>query len=273
MAQHLFTSGEFAHICGIRKDTLLYYDSIGLLPPELVAPNGYRYYSTKQFYTYHIISTLKEAGASLEEICNYLRNQTTQDFLRILEQKQQELSAEQQHLQRMQKLLANTIHTTRQALQAPVGQVHLAHFPEKYLLATPAPPPSATAQEKQYMLALQSHIDYCRTHMHSVEFPIGEIVLQEDLQRGIFTESYYCSHIDRPLHDPRLLIKPTGLYAVLYHQGAYSTLPDAYRALSDYILHHHYHIAGNAYEMDMLNFLSVDNRDSYLLRIAIQISS
>lgn len=92
MAQHLFTSGEFAHICGIRKDTLLYYDSIGLLPPELVAPNGYRYYSTKQFYTYHIISTLKEAGASLEEICNYLRNQTTQDFLRF-RQKQQELSA------------------------------------------------------------------------------------------------------------------------------------------------------------------------------------
>ena len=73
MAQHLFTSGEFARICGIRKDTLFYYDSIGLLPPEQVAPNGYRYYSTRQFYTYHIISTLKEAGASLEEICMAMR--------------------------------------------------------------------------------------------------------------------------------------------------------------------------------------------------------
>ena len=55
--------------------------------------------------------------------------------------------------------------------------------------------------------------------------------------------------------------------------GRFFTLPDAYRALSDYILHHHYHIAGNAYEMDMLNFLSIGNRASYLLRIAIQISS
>ena len=35
-----FTTGEFAAYFGIRKDTLFYYDRIGLFQPEGVGDNG-----------------------------------------------------------------------------------------------------------------------------------------------------------------------------------------------------------------------------------------
>ena len=44
-----FTAGEFAAIHGMSKQTLLFYDKIGLIKPAYVDENNrYRYYSAKQ---------------------------------------------------------------------------------------------------------------------------------------------------------------------------------------------------------------------------------
>lgn len=36
MENHYFKTAEFAALCGVRKDTLLHYDHIGLLKPQWV---------------------------------------------------------------------------------------------------------------------------------------------------------------------------------------------------------------------------------------------
>lgn len=68
----LFTTGEFAKLCNVRKDTLFYYDEIGLLKPEIIQDNGYRYYSANQLYLFDVISMLKECGTPLKEIREYI---------------------------------------------------------------------------------------------------------------------------------------------------------------------------------------------------------
>ena len=47
MEKHRFKTAEFAALCGVKKDTLLHYDHIGLLKPQWVGENGYRYYSAR----------------------------------------------------------------------------------------------------------------------------------------------------------------------------------------------------------------------------------
>ena len=44
-----YTAGELARLFNIPKQTMLYYDKMGILKPEFVAENGYRYYSTPQY--------------------------------------------------------------------------------------------------------------------------------------------------------------------------------------------------------------------------------
>ncbi len=43
-----FTTGEFAKLCNVKKQTLFHYDDIGLLSPAVTGENGYRYYSYAQ---------------------------------------------------------------------------------------------------------------------------------------------------------------------------------------------------------------------------------
>lgn len=49
------TTGEFAKMLGVNKQTLLHYDDIGLLSPEYKSANGYRKYSYNQFELFYII--------------------------------------------------------------------------------------------------------------------------------------------------------------------------------------------------------------------------
>nr|WP_243686653.1 MerR family DNA-binding transcriptional regulator [Clostridioides difficile] len=50
MEKQYFTTGEFAKLCGISKQTLIFYDKIGIFSPEYKDKNNYRYYSV-----YHMI--------------------------------------------------------------------------------------------------------------------------------------------------------------------------------------------------------------------------
>ncbi|MDP4109228.1 MAG: MerR family transcriptional regulator, partial [Bacillota bacterium] len=68
MQDLLYTTGEFAKICGVKKQTLFYYDEIGLFSPCRVSANGYRYYSYQQFDMFMAIQVLKEINLSLDEI-------------------------------------------------------------------------------------------------------------------------------------------------------------------------------------------------------------
>ena len=72
MENHYFKTAEFAALCGVRKDTLLHYDHIGLLKPQWVGENGYRYYAAQQLRTYDLIAALRRLGTPLAEIRDYL---------------------------------------------------------------------------------------------------------------------------------------------------------------------------------------------------------
>ncbi|MEL0969119.1 MerR family transcriptional regulator [Clostridioides difficile] len=68
MEKQYFTTGEFAKLCGISKQTLIFYDKIGIFSPEYKDKNNYRYYSVYQYDTLDILQSLREIGMSLEEI-------------------------------------------------------------------------------------------------------------------------------------------------------------------------------------------------------------
>ena len=66
--------GEFARICRVSTHTLRYYDSEGILCPDLIDPStGYRYYAPEKIEDFRRIQIYQEAGFALEEIKILLR--------------------------------------------------------------------------------------------------------------------------------------------------------------------------------------------------------
>ena len=99
MENHYFKTAEFAALCGVRKDTLLHYDHIGLLKPQWVGENGYRYYAAQQLRTYDLIAALRRLGTPLAEIRDYLTRRSPQALLALLEEKEAQLAEERRRLE------------------------------------------------------------------------------------------------------------------------------------------------------------------------------
>ena len=75
--------GEFSKLTGLSIRTLRYYNDIGILVPEEVDIfTGYRYYGDENLRDARIISELKEAGFSLEEIRDNFNNFSDELFVK-----------------------------------------------------------------------------------------------------------------------------------------------------------------------------------------------
>ena len=79
---HLFSIGEVSKYQNISKQTLIFYDKIGLFRPAYVDPdNGYRYYSAGQIDYLDTILIMKKIGFSLSEIKEHMQHYTIDSSL------------------------------------------------------------------------------------------------------------------------------------------------------------------------------------------------
>ncbi len=75
--------GEISKIYGFGKDSLIYYEEIGILKPDRDT-NGYRMYSIQDIYRLNLIKELKGLGFSMKKIKEYLENRTLKTTEEIL---------------------------------------------------------------------------------------------------------------------------------------------------------------------------------------------
>jgi len=264
------TTGEFASLCGVKKDTIFYYDEIGILKPDSIAENGYRYYSIDQVMTFQIITTLKSVGMSLKEILNYSSRQNTKEFLDLLKEKRDALIETQKRLADTREFVDNTIGIIEASLPVNLGEVTLQQCVEEYMVIAETPSLD-DMNDESYWLKIEELTDYCNHNKLGNVFPIGEIVLKKNFEQNVFRSDYYCSKPVRKITGPNTWRKPAGTYAVLYHRGSYKTLIDAYKNMKDYIEKNNLKIIGDLYEQDQLYLFSKSNPNDYLMKISIAV--
>lgn len=88
-----YTAGELARLFNIPKQTMLYYDKTGVLQPEFIAENGYRYYATPQYLTLEIILFLRKMDISVPDIRNFLQHKSREEILKSHRQKRERVQA------------------------------------------------------------------------------------------------------------------------------------------------------------------------------------
>lgn len=114
VAEQLFSTGEFARRANVTVRTIHYYEKKGLIQPERISENGYRYYGQREFTRLQRILTLKLLGFSLEEIREFSLNENDRDFLQrsfamqlsLVRKKIQHLKAVEESIQNVSQMFA-----------------------------------------------------------------------------------------------------------------------------------------------------------------------
>lgn len=93
--EKFYSIGEVSKICNVSKKALRFYDEIGLISPDQISSNNYRYYSRKTLLNLTVLKYYKQMGFKLEEMRELINSEEYRPMERGFLQKINELEDEQ----------------------------------------------------------------------------------------------------------------------------------------------------------------------------------
>jgi DNA-binding transcriptional MerR regulator/DNA gyrase inhibitor GyrI len=178
----LMSSGEFARLCGITKETLRFYHKHRLIVPVKKDEKGYYYYACQQLATFHTLKALQYAGCSLKEIRERFADEKL-NFTQICKQYLGRLKRQLELAEYYLECLDVDYHYTAQLARQPRGV--------PFIRTTSLPMERITHIDPPCPLTAKDLAPYVKTHTtdfsnidEKLQYPLSLHFRPEDLESG-----------------------------------------------------------------------------------------
>lgn len=264
----MFSIGELAGYQNISKQTLIFYDKIGLFRPAYVDPhNHYRYYSARQIDYLDTILMMKEMGFSLKEIREHMENYTIDTSLLTLRKQLTVLDRQITHLQLIKNRLAHRCEQMENVkeFREKKQEVSLKEKEEQYLLCVDVEAPYSfreisIATKKCFSQALENSLP--------IYFQTGVIVPFEHILKERYTEAGEAFlPIEKTTKAKNIRILPKGKVASIYHCGTYPSVGRSYQKLLNFCEENQLEILSDSYEFCINDYISSGDENEYITEI------
>lgn len=235
----MLTIGEFSRLCRVSPRMLRHYDALGLLRPEAVGENSYRYYHQEQLAQLLKIQKLQKYGFRLSEVGELLALGDEELLIRLHRRR---LDAHYEiHL--MQERLRE--------LEADILRMEGRPMPDSKYHVTLMPDPEQTVFGIRRTVPVTQFHDFFQ-ELHQ------ELARRGLKQTGAIQMLYHSEEFNYEGADvevqavvepgPGTTVKPAyATCAAVIHKGPYEGLPGAYEALAAWMAQHpEYRICGPA---------------------------
>lgn len=283
------TTGEFASLMHVTKETLFHYDRIGLFSPEAVGENGYRLYGISQVDRMNTIMTLREMDLPLSEIRRFLQEQEPETLLRLFEEKEEAIRQQIARLQDRQRFMKQQRERLQMAGTLDFSRIYVRKRKRLYYMAAQVrefAPQEFTRTINQLMAAYEKE-------NHSICYEIGYFqrldtvrkkeyadyqgvaVLTEKKPQGRKREEAGNAVFSDPGRgDGRVFgVLEAGDYVNAYHQGHWKEIGEAYDRLFAYADRQGLRLAETVVEKDVVDFMVVKEETSFVTEISVRILS
>lgn len=278
MARHMtFHIGEFARMTGVNKRTLHYYDSEGIFQPDSVEANGYRSYSSRQFYPFYMIRMFREMGLDLSEIKEYMQGRTPEKFARLLAEQEEWLQQEMSKLRRMQQIVANQRAVIKQAEEVQLNVVEEVDLPPRRLFVSENLRHLYLREDwEKVEERLAGHLREALQAEVLTGYTFGAMVAREDFMRPGFEQVVSCFYVPtdkgwRMLPKEYRYLRPGGHFLVTYFAGDYMNTTAAYERLRAYMAEHGWEPSGDSNEESLIEEMSTANTAEFITRVAVPV--
>ncbi|SCY22697.1 MerR family transcriptional regulator [Lysinibacillus fusiformis] len=264
-----FTTGEFAKICKVNKQTLIYYDQIGLLSPVMKDSKEYRYYSLAQYDFFSVIELLKAVGMSLKDIQQYMAEKSPENFLELMHLQKGIVAKKRRELEMIESIIDVKIDLTKESLQLDFDSITIEHFPEATLYLSRNIEDST---EEQFVKAVSDFIDELDRSRLDTGYPIGGITKREQVLADNY-DNYRYLYIEQPHpqegHPYFKAIE--GKFIVGYHVGTSTTLGETYKRLFQVMREKGYELGQYVYEEYIYDAVIKNREEEYVTKIMVEI--
>ena len=236
----LMSISDFAAYCGSTRQTMQYYDRIGLLRPLQTGGQGYRYYHPLQGHEMRLIHSLQRSGCSLEEIKDILNSQDIETLKDRFEEKRAALELEQQRIRREQLYLERFFQFVYWSANLEPNTPALYHFDYFTNLSEVVQVEQCEPFTSNYYDMVLQYAEYCRKN-HTVQlYPYALYVDPEELAGGLRFSKVFALTDDTCSGSEHTVTATPGTYLCLrsYPDPRQDIRPGAYETLRRYMDEH-----------------------------------
>lgn len=261
---------EFAKISGVSRQTLIYYDRIGLFSPALVAENKYRMYSHNQIGAISTITMLSGLGVPLKEIQRLLSEISPETIAKTLQEQLERIEKEIKRfsiLQDMIRLRIEQMHT---------GRAHTTDVPSFLITEVREDVPFYLGDEidcKEDEISDEVMVDFF-TKAEEKEVPlifaIGYVKRWSCVEKGEFQRVFRMGfRLKNGQYANHTL--PKGRYIVGYGKGDYGKTDEVYRALLHFAKTQGLAPIGEVYEEYLIDEMAEKDPRNFVLQISVRV--
>ena len=260
--------GEISKIYGIGRDSLMYYEDIGILKP-FRDKNGYRMYKLSDIWRLNLIKELRSLNFPMKKIKEYLddRNiESTKEILNkeiiLIDEKIEELLSYKQNI--MKRL--DTINDELRNLK--LYEIDLVYINKRKALELNA---NITKDEEFDFLIQKLQKDYENRFTILGNNNIGSSFCLDKIKQGIYNEfkSVFCFLEDE--EEIYNIIFNEGYYLTLTYRGEYKNNKQHINKMFKYIEEKGYKIISDPIEIYKIDIHETEDINEFITEIQIPV--
>ncbi len=265
-----YSIGELARYQNVSKQTLIYYDRIGLFRPAYVDPNtGYRYYSPKQIDYLDTILIMKKIGFSLEEIKDHMKNYNLENSSLILKKQLHVIDEQIRELRLIRSRVQHRCVSMEEALKYRSNPIVVESAPHQFVLWHKVEAPYSL---EEVSIATKKCFTDAKKGRLPIFFQSGVVVPTERIERGVFTEaSIAFIPIEYNTKAKNIMELPAGPSVSIYHFGTYASIDRSYRKLIAYCQKEGLKRISDSYEFCINDYITSGDESEYITKIMFYI--
>lgn len=259
-----FSTGQFAKLLEVSKDTLLYYDKIDLFKPAGTHANGYRYYTLEQYDQFVAIQSLREVELPIKELKRYFESPNVEDLKNLATVQKQKVALEIKKLQDIQFFLERTVELTEEMANVSFDEVIIKELPEEAIVYSEHKVDWTAPMEElfEHSTHFLKQLGVKSTAAHGVVY---------DKKAFLNGELNDYNYLFCRINEPTAVMKPAGHYAILYHRGCYEEIEEAYTILRSSLNNKKVTIDGNIYEEYLLHSIATNKESEQITKISVKV--
>ena len=206
----LLSISDFAAYCGTTRQTLQYYDRIGLLKPIQLGEQGYRYYHPLQSHEVRMIRSFQGSGSSLEEvkeILNFSSLDALDDWVSL---KQEDFAQELKRIKREMEFLSRYRAFLGLARDNPLDVPTLFSISQPLRFHVIPFDEPVELYSDYYFDMLVRYGEYCKTHNTIQEYPYYFFVSESEMRGKLRFSKMLCMPEDMQVQTQDTLLAPAG---------------------------------------------------------------
>lgn len=260
----LFSIGELAKLQNISRQTLIFYDKIGLFKPVYIDSNtGYRYYSAKQLDYLDTIMIMKKVGFSLNEIKQQMKNYNTENSNLAFEKQIVQIQKQIDELEMTKSRVEKRLETSKKSFSE---EIEVVDCQKMYLLVKDVESPYllkevSIATKRLFVEGFKNHLP--------IYYQSGVIVELNNIKEGNYLQAKKAFLTTEKTKD--CITLASGKTVVGYHRGDYYSIGNTYQRILDYCKKNNLTIISDSYEFAINDYLSTLDESEYITKIMFYI--